>query len=57
MVAKTPRNHYTDPSKALVNKYNLTKKKREKTAMHVKDLAKYLQTTPTTTKKRFTQSY
>ncbi|KAH8787515.1 C2H2 finger domain protein [Hyaloscypha sp. PMI_1271] len=38
----------------LAKKYHLSTKKREKTAMYVEDLAEYLQTNLTTTKKRFT---
>lgn len=38
----------------LAKRYRLTTKKREKTATYVEDLAEYLQTTLTTTKKRFT---
>lgn len=38
----------------LAKKYKLTRKKREKTAMYVEDLAEYLQTNLTTMKKRFT---
>lgn len=37
-----------------MKKHKLTKKKREKTAMYVEDLAEYLQGNITTTKKRFT---
>jgi hypothetical protein len=37
-----------------VKKHKLTKTKREKTAMYVEDLAEYLQTNLTTTKKRYT---
>ena len=38
----------------LAKKHRLSTKKREKTAMYVEDLAEYLQTNLTTTKKRFT---
>ncbi|KAG9229900.1 hypothetical protein BJ875DRAFT_507659 [Amylocarpus encephaloides] len=38
----------------LAKKHRLTTKKREKTAMYVKDLAEYLQANLTTIKKRFT---
>jgi hypothetical protein len=38
----------------LAKKHKLTKKKRKKTAIYVKDLAEYLQGNLTMTKKRFT---